>query len=264
MSAKSGVTTSNQSTLCAEDSPARTSPWLERVPDSLEPGQVFGSSTSESFASFGPDGWSSRTSLPFASGGSQPYSGAWPRAGTMRNGTAFQRSPLAPLTDVIASSSWRGSEMPTPTAEDGNRGRNTTRQGGLTLSDKAVAGLLPTPSAQSYGSNQGGAAGRTGPVRHSLDSMAKQGLLPSPDTGVYRTAWKPGQRRGTLTDPTHGVVETGGQLHPRFCEWMMGFESEWTTVETGCDALVMPSSQPSRSGLVVGSSKRRKRGGQRE
>jgi hypothetical protein len=41
-------------------------------------------------------------------------------------------------------------------------------------------GLLPTPTAQSYGSNQGGAAGRTGPVRHSLESMARNGMWPTP------------------------------------------------------------------------------------
>ena len=38
----------------------------------------------------------------------------------------------------------------------------------------------PTPSATSYGSNQGGAAGRTGKVRHSLESMAKHNLWPTP------------------------------------------------------------------------------------
>lgn len=42
------------------------------------------------------------------------------------------------------------------------------------------AAYLPTPSAVSYGSNQGGGAGRTGPVRHSLDSLARLELLPTP------------------------------------------------------------------------------------
>lgn len=36
------------------------------------------------------------------------------------------------------------------------------------------AGQWPTPSAVSYGTNQGGAAGRTGPVRASLETLAKQ------------------------------------------------------------------------------------------
>lgn len=54
--------------------------------------------------------------------------------------------------------------------------------------DRAVAAevtLLPTPSASNYGTNQGGAAGRVGPVRESLDTMARRGrfdgaLLPTP------------------------------------------------------------------------------------
>lgn len=39
---------------------------------------------------------------------------------------------------------------------------------------------LPTPSAVTYGSNQGGGAGRTGPVRPSLESMARHDLWPTP------------------------------------------------------------------------------------
>jgi hypothetical protein len=46
--------------------------------------------------------------------------------------------------------------------------------------DVTVCGLLPTPAAQSYGSNQGGGMGRVGPVRHSLESMAKHDLWPTP------------------------------------------------------------------------------------
>jgi len=58
--------------------------------------------------------------------------------------------------------------------------------------------LLPTPTASSYGSNQGGAAGRVGPVRHSLESMARMDLLPTPratdiGTGGRRSSegWRP-------------------------------------------------------------------------
>jgi hypothetical protein len=59
--------------------------------------------------------------------------------------------------------------------------------------EETDSGLLPTPSAQSYGSNQGGAAGRTGRVRYSLESMARSGLWPTPTVndsrnGANRTA----------------------------------------------------------------------------
>ena len=52
-----------------------------------------------------------------------------------------------------------------------------------------AAAYLPTPSAVSYGSNQGGGAGRTGPVRHSLDALARLDLLPT-------TASRDGSTRG--------------------------------------------------------------------
>jgi hypothetical protein len=40
--------------------------------------------------------------------------------------------------------------------------------------------LLPTPSAVSYGTNHGGAAARVGPVRPSLETMARHELWPTP------------------------------------------------------------------------------------
>jgi hypothetical protein len=55
---------------------------------------------------------------------------------------------------------------------------------------------LPTPSATSYGSNQGGAAGRTGKVRHSLESMAKHNLWPTP-TAQDNNQIKGKDKRGT-------------------------------------------------------------------
>ncbi len=38
---------------------------------------------------------------------------------------------------------------------------------------RTVEAMLPTPAAGDYGSNQGGAQGRTGPVRHSTRSMIR-------------------------------------------------------------------------------------------
>lgn len=66
--------------------------------------------------------------------------------------------------------------LPTPHAQDGAAGS----VGGEGLRDVARLELLPTPSASSYGSNQGGGAGRVGPVRHSLDSMVRLDLLRTP------------------------------------------------------------------------------------
>lgn len=88
---------------------------------------------------------------------------------------------------------------------------------------------LPTPSAQSYGSNRGGAAGRVGPVRQSLEYLVR--ALPTPTAGDakasgasgYSTA--SGRHSGTtLTDAVCGAASAGrhGKLNPRLSEWMMG------------------------------------------
>jgi hypothetical protein len=64
--------------------------------------------------------------------------------------------------------------------------------------------LLPTLSASTYGSNQGGAAGRVGPVRKSL----------------------------------RGLV--GGSLSPQWCEHFMGFQKDWTALHETNE----PSTEP--------------------
>ena len=79
--------------------------------------------------------------------------------------------------------------LPTPTVcGDYNRKGASSRSGnGLAT----VLNSLPTPTAKLYGSNQGGAAGRTGKVRPSLESL------------------------------------TGG-VYPALREWMMGWPIGWT------------------------------------
>jgi hypothetical protein len=65
------------------------------------------------------------------------------------------------------------SALPTPGASDGKgppaEGFNV---GGRFTAKLAIErGLLPTPTATLYGSNQGGAAGRVGPERGSLETQ---------------------------------------------------------------------------------------------
>jgi DNA (cytosine-5)-methyltransferase 1 len=60
---------------------------------------------------------------------------------------------------------------------------------------EGAAAYLPTPSAVRYGSNQGGGAGRVGPVRYSLDSI--DDLLPTPQRRDGDGGDKPSQLGGT-------------------------------------------------------------------
>lgn len=140
------------------------------------------------------------------------------------------------------------------------------------LTRERGSSLLPTPSACSYGSNQGGAAGRTGKVRASLQTMAARGLLATPTAHNAKETGAPAEMRrnsrGLGTLAFHGLLatptETANQLclsmrkwpgcvarqeiHPRgpllpsFVEWMMGFPADWTA----CDLLETPLSPSAR------------------
>jgi hypothetical protein len=118
----------------------------------------------------------------------------------------------------------------------------------LLIRDGDSISSLPTPTALAYGSNKGGAAGRVGDPRPSLDSLVKAmpphvppsvvRAIPTPTAGDskasgaagYSTA--SGRHSGTtLTDWVAGATSEGrtGKLNPLFSEWMMGLPIGWTS-----------------------------------
>lgn len=136
--------------------------------------------------------------------------------------------------------------LPTPTANHGDArrgspspevGRRRIASGRRMLEDavaayltyvEPVAGeLLPTPTASQYGTNVGGAAGRVGQVRQSLNTMAGRGVIAPDKWGPYAAAIKRwADTFGYLPpSPTMTSPRTGKpQLAPAFVEWMQGFE----------------------------------------
>jgi len=95
--------------------------------------------------------------------------------------------------------------LPTPLARDWRSGKLTAAvmaRNSLPLHETIEArlsGMLPTPTATAYGYNKGGAQGRVGPDRPSVDILAK------------------------------GAGLGGGRLALR--EWMMGWVIGWTALE---------------------------------
>lgn len=77
------------------------------------------------------------------------------------------------------------------------------RADGVTWLESIDTPLFPTPSSSSYGSNQGEAAGRVGPIRHSLESMARSGEWPRNAT-ANRTPGGIQQVRGNKPTSAHG------------------------------------------------------------
>ena len=124
-------------------------------------------------------------------------------------------------TDGSASSLW-----PTATVQhragSARYGTESGRKSGTTLTD-AVKGLFPTPSAVSYGSNRGGAVGRVGPIRQSLQTpQSRDERGPTGTEGRLGS----GGRRSSLSDATMPRA-TAGRLNPQWVATLMGFPSTW-------------------------------------
>ena len=195
----------------------------------------------ESFGKFDQSGCCLRTyQVSLLTSTCTPYSGSWPRAGMIVDGTAYLRTPVAPLTKGTGS------------------------------------GSLPTPTANTYGTNKSASAGSS--IRPSLNSMAKHATWPTPDAncGARGTQpnWKPTRAsgcsaqytinqavrdrgtwptpcasdhrdRGNLSNPSvqrrqrigkqvglgQCVSHTSGQLNPDWVELLMGWPKGWTSLE---------------------------------
>lgn len=109
-----------------------------------------------------------------------PYLETWPAWGMTRSGVAYALPTWAPHMDGSGSLSL----LPTPDAYDGTRGSAQPpmkrRLGGhsVSLQDVASFGLLPTPTAETYGTQH--AKDETRQTVHSLQTMASKNLLPTP------------------------------------------------------------------------------------
>ena len=166
---------------------------LEKKKVSTVQGQDSGHNSTDSFATYARATSSWKTSQGSLFEGWIEYSETWPQRGMMRNGRCY----------------------PQPMSE-----RPISANG---------SGLLPTPAAVSYGTNQGGAAGRTGKVRPSLETMATKDLWPTPSAGDANIA-APNQHTSTIGRHIRRT-EGSGKLNPMWVEWLMGYPSEWTVLE---------------------------------
>jgi hypothetical protein len=120
---------------------------------------------------------------------------------------------------------------PTPNTRDSaDTARHTTATGimhpGTTLTD--AVRLWPTPTAQDYGTNHGGAMGRTGPVRPSLSTLVRSHPAP------------PIPKDGNDGSPPE-VLRPRLRLNVAFVEMLMGFPLGWTDARIGCELLETPS-----------------------
>ena len=241
------VTGKSMSSVAA--SHAKTSATPERGPASLASGQVFGTSSLGSLATFdqGTSLW--RTSQRCLLEGWVKYLGRWPRSGMTRSGTLFQLRPLVRRTGGTGSGSSRS--IPTPRAFVGsviaNRvkvfaetGKPMRRKDGgeyhLTLEEYAT--VFPTPTADKC------VASTLTP--EMADRFRKKNRSGSFVEAMAATMWPTplarDWRSGKASQATHDKnfrplsEQIGGQLNPTWVEWLMGWPLGWSELkplETG-------------------------------
>ena len=185
-------------------SPARTSAAQESELESMARARACGLRWRESLAKFGLRLSLSRTprALPPEALGSS--SATFPPWGMMLNGEYWELATSTPRTDATASGL-----LPTPTTVGNELSPSMQKWGG----HRRLLEFLPTPTARSYGYNQGGKAGRVGPKRPSINTLAR-GL----DVLTLRE-WMMGWPIGWTAQ---GPLETG-----RFLEWQRSHGESW-------------------------------------
>lgn len=171
------------------DSPARTSVLRGMELAWAESGRDFSSTSSGLSKKQTRDSYFSKMSQQLELVASQVSRKHLPISGMISGGRLFQPKKLAPATF----------------AKDGSD--------------------LPTPTAQSYGSNMGGSAGRTGKRRDSINSMASRGLIPTP----MARNWK--GSGGANRESPDLPLTMGGALNPPFVEEIMGYPIGHTELE---------------------------------
>lgn len=182
------------------------------------------------FARFDPATSSWKTPQCSLLGGLESFSGTWPRSGSMRSGTCYPRSSVAPLTFASASGL-----LPTPTTIDtGSRFNRSQSYGAAmrpTLGAMARFDLWPTPTVH-------GNYNRKGASEKSGDGLATAVMRwPTPNAGDYRAGMSNAPNREQSSLPrTVGIVEgvssgRRGGLNPTWVEWLMGWPLRWTASE---------------------------------
>lgn len=253
---------------------ARTSATPDLARGLMALGLDYGSKSPDWFASLhltGEDLVSSswKTSQRSLVGEWESFSETWPRSGSMRSGTAYQRRPVAPLTGATGLGL-----LPTPEASNtkasamrsnGRSPRNfmlpTPRAAGMDamgadLSKSLVRAqqVWPTPAAMDTGlttdldriearRQKAKATGINGNgFGLSLGEAVR--LYPTPAARDFRSPnATPYSERGGGKKGEQLPNAVGGALNPTWVEWLMGFPLGWTA----CMVLATRSSLTSRT-----------------
>jgi hypothetical protein len=177
-----------------EASRARTSPAPEREPGSTASAQGFGANLPASLAKYDHASSSWKTAQCSLFGGSEPFSGIWPRWGSMRGGECWELSTPERRIKGRDYVFWQ-----TPTVQDSN-GRDRHNQ-------------------------------RDGSTRPSLLGQARMWPTPTVNDARNSTLLESQRNRDGLAGSLMRGQQAGGQLNPEWVEWLMGWPLGWTDLE---------------------------------
>ena len=244
---------------------ARISHSLVQAPDLPEPVRDSFGHLCEPFAWFDPGSRSWRTWQRCLIEGWETYSATWPRSGMTRNGIAYRRQPLVPLTDETAS----GSLLPTPTATANMLAPATQKwpaHRNMLPTPRACTGLRssggnrtellraveewPTPTA-SLGTKGGRITPRKGREGGTLIEAVAARSFATPTASPWRSGKASAETHEKNSRPLSEQV--GGSLNPTWVEWLMAYPLGWTDLGASGTA----SSRSSRSSSPKRSSKRK-------
>lgn len=161
-----------KSTLSAADSPAKTSAQRVKAQDLPASVAACGSKWKESLAKCGLVLSSRKTVRTCVPVGLAPSSRDLPAWGMTCAGACWELGTSVRHTSEIGCGLWRGELVPTLRA---NKWGLPDSHGNTKAWEQF---LLPTPTAQTYGYNKGGAAGRKGKARPSLETLYGGVILP--------------------------------------------------------------------------------------
>ena len=207
------------STSSREGSPVKTSRQQEREQASGAPGLDSGERWPGSWLRFDLASFSWKTRQCLLLGGSDVFSGTWPRWGTMRAGECWAHDTPEHPTDGTGSGSW----LATPTATANQLSPSIQKHPGCRL-------WWPTPT-KVHRPNEGN-------VR-MLRRQAIGGAISWEEAKIMSGGKDVRQRQGALPAMRGAdnieLVETGGKLNPEWVEWLMG----WPIGFSGCRRLEM-------------------------
>lgn len=197
-----------KSTSSAEDSLAKTYLAQERARESTEREADCGPNLQESLAKYdrATSSWRTRQCSLFE--GLGECLETFPKAGTMRNGSLWERTTAEPRTDESACGYWR-----TP--------------------DAGAGGEISDEKAADYAAGKPRKSGSAIQIR-LCDQVRHRKLWPTPKCQDSRTALRD-RGKSNLGEVVHGGIETlptkTARLNPNWVEWLMGWPIGWTDLK---------------------------------